>query len=144
MEERKFSRRSECNLEGVHPSLVMCARIALQKSACDFTVVEGVRDIKTQRRFLETGASRTMKSYHLKQSDGYGHAIDVYPFYDGRLQGAEKPRSAEERQRNEQSWKEIARAMKEAAVILGIRVTWGGDWESFVDMPHFQYEGRRG
>lgn len=37
-----------------------------------------MRDIETQRKYLATGKSTTMNSKHLKQSDGYSHAVDLY------------------------------------------------------------------
>jgi peptidoglycan L-alanyl-D-glutamate endopeptidase CwlK len=30
--------------------------------------------------------------------------------------------------------------MKQAAKELDVKLTWGGDWKSFVDMPHYQIE----
>jgi hypothetical protein len=30
--------------------------------------------------------------------------------------------------------------MKQAAGEAKVKITWGGDWPSFVDMPHFQIE----
>ena len=128
---RKFSERSLKNLSGVHPDLVKCVEIALQLSTVDFTVIEGVRTIEKQREYFNKGASRTMNSYHLKQADGYGHAVDIYPFYDGKVQ-VNAPFS---------KFREIAMAMKQAADTLLIKITWGGDWKSFVDSPHYQFEG---
>lgn len=142
MADRKFSQRSLNNLAGVHPDLVRCAELALQASACDFTVIEGLRTAARQKELIARGASRTMRSYHLRHGDGYGHAIDLYPYYNGSVQGASTPKSPEERKQNEACWREIARAMKQAASSLGIRITWGGDWKSFCDMPHYQYEGK--
>lgn len=127
---RKFSERSLKNLSGVHPDLVKCVEAALQLSTVDFTVIEGVRSIEKQREYFNKGASRTMKSYHLKQADGYGHAVDIYPFYDGKVQ-VNAPFS---------KFREIATAMKQAADTLLITITWGGDWKSFVDSPHYQIE----
>jgi hypothetical protein len=30
--------------------------------------------------------------------------------------------------------------MKKAALELGVRITWGGDFKTFVDLPHYQIE----
>lgn len=127
---RVFSERSRKNLQGVHPDLVRCCEQALQTSAVDFTVVEGLRSMERQEELLAQGYSQTLKSYHLKQADGFGHAVDLYPFFNGKVQVS----AAEAR------WREIAMSMKEAALDLGIRITWGGDWRKFVDMPHYQLE----
>ena len=82
----KFSKRSLRNLEGVHPLLVNVVHRALELSNIDFTVVEGLRTIEKQREYVAKGASKTMNSYHLKQKDGYGHAVDIYPYYNGSVQ----------------------------------------------------------
>lgn len=127
---RKFSARSLKALSGVHPDLIAVARLALVKSGVDFTVVEGVRDLETQRKYCEKGVSKTMKSRHLVQPDGFGYAVDIYPYYDGSVQ-CEAP---------EAHFKDIAEAMQSAADELGVNITWGGCWQGFCDMPHYQLE----
>lgn len=128
----QFSARSRKALDGVHPDLVRVAQRALEITEVDFTVIEGLRSLEKQRQYYEQGASRTMQSYHLRQNTGYGHAVDLYPYFDGSVQVHAMP----------EKWKAIAAAMKQAADELSVKITWGGDWKSFVDMPHFQYEGR--
>lgn len=132
MADRKFSQRSLNNLQGVHPDLVLCVKAALQASEVDFTVVEGMRTLEKQREYFSKGASRTMRSYHLRQPDGFAHAVDLYPYFDGKVQVTAPDRY----------WRMIAVAMKKVAADIGVRITWGGDWKSFCDMPHYQYEGR--
>ena len=127
---KTFSQRSIKAMAGVHPDLVKVAYRALELCNTDFTVIEGVRTVEKQREYLAKGASRTMKSYHLVHEDGYGHALDIYPYYDGSVQ-CEAPYA---------KFKEISEAMKAAATELGVRITWGGDWKSFQDTPHYQIE----
>ena len=129
-----LSRRSENALVGVHPKLVSCVRRAIQLTTQDFTVVEGLRTIEKQREYVAKGVSKTLKSYHLVQRDGYGHAVDLYPYYDGSVQ-CEAPKAR---------FDKIADAMKRAAFELGITITWGGDWKGAWDTPHFQLEPRDG
>ena len=127
----RLSQRSIKALEGVHPSLVACVKRALEITEQDFTVVEGLRSVETQKKYVARGASKTLKSYHLRQpSTGYGHAVDLYPYYDGSVQ-VDAPFSR---------FRQISQAMKQAAAELGITITWGGDWKSFVDSPHYQIE----
>lgn len=126
-----FSKRSLKNLDGVHPNLVAVVVLALRNSAVDFTVVEGLRDLETQKKNVAKGVSQTMNSRHLKQSDGYGHAVDLYPYYAGSVQ-VNAP---------EEKFRAIADAMQKAADNLGFIITWGGTWKTLVDTPHFQYEG---
>lgn len=129
----RFSARSLGNLGGVHPALVQVAHRALMLSPCDFTVTEGLRSVDRQRVLVDNGSSRTMKSYHLLQDDGYGHAIDVYPYWGGRVH-------VESTRENLEKFEEIAAAFKTAAAELNVIITWGGDWKTFRDCPHFQIE----
>lgn len=133
-----MSKRSRNNLAGVHPKLVECVEEALRITTQDFTVVEGVRTIEKQREYFKKGASKTMNSRHLKQPDGFGHAVDLYPYYDSSVQ-VDAPFSR---------FKAIKDAMFTAAEKVGCRLTWGADWdhdgdsndERFVDSPHYQIE----
>lgn len=132
----KLSARSLRNLDGVHPTLVACVKTAIELTTQDFTVVEGLRTLEKQREYFNKGASKTMKSKHLKQSDGYGHAVDLYPYYDGSVQ-VNAPFA---------KFEDIKVAMFKAAAMHGCSLTWGADWDndgstsdhSFIDSPHFQ------
>ena len=126
MENYRLSKRSEDNLIGVHPQLVSVVRRGLILSPVDFTVVEGLRTIERQRQLLAQGVSKTLNSRHIK-----GEAVDLYPYYDGKVQ---IPKSSHN------SWFLIAEAMAEAAEEQGVRITWGGHWVTIIDMPHYQIE----
>lgn len=124
----KFSQRSLNNLKGVHPDLVKVATKALEYSAVDFVVTEGVRTIERQKQLVAQGKSKTMNSRHIT-----GHAIDIVPVSgSGALLWNQCP--------------DVAQAMFEAAKELGIPIRWGGDWdmdgdskdEKFYDGPHFE------
>lgn len=127
---RKFSKRSLNNLEGVHPKLRAVVEAALQRSEVDFTVVEGLRTYERQVQLKKDGFSKTLKSYHLKQSDGHGHAVDLYPYYNGSVQV----------EPDKEKWLMINKAMMECAEELGVNLTWGGNWKTIVDQPHYQIE----
>ena len=118
-----FSKRSLKNLEGVRPELVKVVRRALEISQVDFTVIEGVRTLGRQRALVKGGASRTMRSRHLT-----GHAVDLAPYVNGNIRW---------------DWPlfyPIAKAMKQAAKELNVKIRWGGDWKRFRDGPHFQLQ----
>lgn len=117
----KLGKRSLKRLEGVHPDLVRVVKRAIELTEIDFTVLEGVRTKARQKKLFEAGASKTMNSRHLT-----GHAVDLGAYVDRRV-----------------AWdwplyRKIADAMKEAAIDEGVYITWGGDWRSFKDGPHFQ------
>lgn len=117
----RLSSRSRSRLEGVHPDLVRIVERAIEITEVDFGVTEGLRTLERQKELLAIGATRTLNSRHLT-----GHAVDLVA-YEG----------------SEISWHwplyyKIADAMKAAADELGVKITWGGDWKSFKDGPHFQ------
>ncbi len=113
--------RSRSRLEGVHPDLVKVVEHAIEITPVDFTVLEGVRTVERQFELVDRGASWTMRSRHLT-----GHAVDLAPIVDGEV-----------------SWHwpdyyQLARAVKKAAVEVGVDVEWGGDWVKVLDGPHWQ------
>ncbi|XPV75188.1 MAG: M15 family metallopeptidase [Desulfovibrio sp.] len=137
----KLGRRSLGNLSGVHPIMVAIVCLAILKTKRDFTVIDGVRTIEEQKALFASGDSETMKSKHLPQKDGFGHAVDLLPLFDGK--GSYKSMEA---------FGEVKVAMDEAADELGVNIIWGNDWdddgipvrqdpdENFVDAPHFQLD----
>lgn len=127
MSQFQLSQRSLTRLVGVHPDLVAVVKLTIQRTAVDFTVVEGVRTVAQQREYVERGASKTMNSYHLPQADGLGHAVDLAPLVDGSIPW-----------NNWQAFADLASVVKACAAELGVPVEWGGDWKLFKDGPHFQ------
>ena len=103
-------------LNGVHPDLVKVVKRAIRITAQDFTVHDGLRTIEEQRRYVATGVSKTMNSMHRQQADGYGHAVDLVPYINGKLRW---------------EWPAIypiAAAVRIAAEELKVAVRWGGIW----------------
>lgn len=138
-----FSRNSRSKLAGVHPKLIAVVERALSISNTDFSVIDGLREYAVQLRYVKTGASKTLKSKHLKQPDGFGHAVDLLPYKAGQ--------SSDERWEDASGFMEVSRAMLQASFELGVKIRWGGDWdrdgktrsqgdkdEKFVDLPHFE------
>jgi peptidoglycan L-alanyl-D-glutamate endopeptidase CwlK len=119
----KFSNRSLNNLKGVDMKLVDLMTEVLQKSPYDFGITEGLRTIEKQKEYVRTGKSQTMNSYHLK-----GKAVDIVVYKDGEVTWDLK------------YYKEIADLVKRIAAEKGLKITWGGDWKTLVDGPHFQIE----
>ena len=115
---------SKAKLVGVHPKLAQVVERAIELTQQDFSVHEGLRTADRQRRLVAAGASRTMNSKHIKQADGYGHAVDLLPWGDFDGNGTKEI---------SWSWEHfypIADAMRQAATELGINVRWGGCWET--------------
>ncbi len=122
-----LSARSISRLEGVHPALVKVVKAAIAISKTDFTVVEGRRTLEKQREYFLAGKSRTMKSRHLT-----GHAVDLMPYGDfdgdGDMEGSWELKN----------FYPLNDAMQQAAAALGVKLTWGGSWATFIDAPHFE------
>lgn len=119
----ELSQRSLERLKGVNADLVKVVKRAIQISEYDFMVVEGLRSIETQREYVKKGVSKTMNSRHLT-----GNAVDLAPLENGAIDW----------NNSKSQFDSIAKAMKQAASELGVKIEWGGDWKSFVDKPHFQ------
>lgn len=120
-----LGQRSLAQLAGVHPKLVSVVKRAIALTSQDFTVQEGLRSIETQRLYVKRGVSKTMASKHLRQPDGYGHAVDLVPWINGQPRWEWDPIWA------------IAQAVDLASEELGIKVIWGAVWDRRMD----QYGG---
>lgn len=130
---RQWSNRSLSNMRGIHPDLRCVLDRALQESPVDFVITEGLRTLARQRELLRIGASTTMNSRHLT-----GHAVDLYAWVDLNVDG--KVEFAE--MSNPRLMKQIADAIKAAALAEDVPIVWGGDWRTFKDMPHFELNRR--
>lgn len=108
-------------MQGVHPDMVRVMRRALELSHIDFTILEGLRTLERQHELFAQGASTTMNSRHLT-----GHAVDVAPIIDGAITW------------HWPHYHELAAIVKQAAIDCGVKLEWGGDWQSFQDGPHWQ------
>lgn len=117
----RLSQKSIDRLSGVHPDLVAVVKRALEITEVDFAVLEGVRSRARQEQLFKQKATKTMNSRHLT-----GHAVDLGAYVGGSIRW---------------DWPlyyQIADAMKAAAAELEIPLTWGGDWKTFPDGPHFE------
>ena len=121
-----FSQRSLNNLKGVDGRLVNLCKRVLEKGVIDFVVVEGLRTIERQRELVRTGASQTMKSYHLR-----GKAVDLYPY--------PIPENLNDKEYRKK-WFQLGELMEKTAKEMKLNITWGHRWKKFDDTPHFQLE----
>ncbi len=114
--------KSRAELKGVHPDLVRIVERAIEITTQDFSVHDGLRTEEEQKRYVAAGVSQTMNSMHRTQSDGYGHAVDLVPFINGKLRW---------------EWPAIypiASAVWQAAKELGVDIRWGGAWIDMRDI----------
>jgi len=106
---------------------------------------ESARACVRQNQLVDQGKSWTWRSKHLRQKDGYAHAVDLIATGDLDLDG-----DIDATDRSliwaPDIYRLIADAMCEAAADLGIQIRWGGDWdcdgdtgdENHFDGPHFE------
>lgn len=123
----QIDARSERNLSRVHPDLVKVMRkaFAINKGP-QFVITEGARTVERQRQLVAAKASRTMNSRHIPGKDGYAKAVDIAFVIDGKARW---------------DWplfRNAADTIKSAAKAVGVPITWGGDWRTFKDGPHFE------
>jgi peptidoglycan L-alanyl-D-glutamate endopeptidase CwlK len=113
--------RSLSRLQGVHPDLVRVVQKAATMSDLDFTVLEGLRTVERQKQLFAQKATKTMNSRHIT-----GHAVDLAPMIGGKI-----------------SWdwplyNRLSKIVKAAAAAEKVSITWGGDWRTFKDGPHWE------
>ena len=112
----RLGKGSRKNLEGVHPDLVWIVHYAIRITDQDFTVTDGLRTWDEQIENVRTGVSQTMKSKHLIQPDGWGHAVDLVPWVNQQVR-----------------WEllacyKIMEAIRRASCARGCLIRWGGAW----------------
>lgn len=119
-----LGNKSLAELTGVHPKLVGVVKRSIQLTTQDFSVHDGLRTEAEQREYVRRGVSKTMNSMHMKQGDGFGHAVDLVPYINGVLRWEWKPIYA------------VASAVHAAAKELGVDLIWGGVWDRpFEQLP---------
>lgn len=137
----QFGKRSLDSLKGVHPDLIKLMKEAIKDTPVDFTIVQGVRTASEQKALYAKGRTAPgpkvtnldgyrKKSNHQPKDDGFGYAVDLYPYVNGSVQ-VDHP--------NVLNWqKQIANHIKVVAKELNIIIVWGGDWKTPFDPPHFE------
>lgn len=140
-----FGKRSRERLHGVHPDLVLVVSRALLYSEVDFAITEGMRSYERQLELVAKGRSWTENSRHLRQRDGYSHAIDVVAAGDLDLDG-DVDTTDRSLIWSPSYYHKIADAFMRAASELMVPLRWGGDWDcdgdtgdqQHFDGPHFE------
>lgn len=116
----RLGARSRRELAGVHPGLAAVVERALGMTTVDFAVHDGLRTATEQHELFRRGASQLdgyrKLSKHQAQADGFGHAVDLVPWLEGRLRW---------------EWPllyVVAGAVRQAARAESVGVRWGGCW----------------
>ena len=130
MKMYKFSKRSLDNLKNVDQRLVDICNELIKE--IDFTVIEGYRTLERQKELFDAGFSK-IDGIKKKGKHNYSPslAIDIIPYKKGHnpFDGSEE---------STKMFKELNKAFDKVAKKLGIKYEWGGNWKTFVDLPHYQ------
>lgn len=126
-----LGRVSNEKLIDVHPDLARVVRRAIEITGQDFSVAEGLRS-QAQANANAASGTGIKNSRHLRQPDGYSHAVDLWP--------------APLNWKNLDAFRLVAHAMLQAADEIDVPLQWGADWDTDgiegergeFDMPHFQ------
>jgi peptidoglycan L-alanyl-D-glutamate endopeptidase CwlK len=132
----KFSKRSLNNLSRVDANLRLVFETAIETSPYDFAITHGHRSPEQQRKLYDQG--RTFPGKVVTNCDGYikkskhnylpSKAVDIAIFVEGKLTWEAK------------YYKAVAAHISLIAYELNVKVTWGGNWKTFKDYPHFEIE----
>lgn len=122
----KFSKRSRKRLDTCHPDLIRLCEAVIKE--VDISILEGHRGEDRQNLLYEEGYS-TVRYPHSRHNSYPSHAVDI-AFYP--IDWFDKER-----------WKELGRFVKQVAEEIGVEIEWGGDWQTFQDMPHFQLKRQK-
>ena len=126
----KLSHRSLERLNGVNALLIAIAVEAIKDSPFDFGIPRhgGFRTASEQNLLYKQRPKITNKDgYYKKSYHQTGRAFDIYAYVNGKA-----------------SWDKrylepIARHIQKVAKDrYKVNLKWGGDWKTFVDLPHFQ------
>lgn len=119
-----LNQRSLDRLKGVHPDLVRLIKASREASPTRFEVSEGLRTKERQAELVKAGKSQTQNSRHLT-----GHAVDIVVLNNDGSASWSFDR-----------YKSVADVFKKEAARLGVKITWGGDWKTLKDGPHFELD----
>lgn len=127
----KLSPRSERCLIGVHPDLIRVVRAAanMANGALEFIVTDGARTLLRQTELVRVGASHTMRSRHLPESNmcHMACAVDLAAMLAGEVKW------------DWPLYHQLDALMQAAAKAEGVPIEWGGTWAGKnADGPHFQ------
>ena len=96
----------------------------------DVSVLEGERTKSDQEKYYKKGTSnakfgQSPHNYHPSL------AVDIIPYPVPKTSNGEWDNNSE-------IWDDMSMLVKEISKELGIDITWGGDFKSLVDKPHFE------
>ena len=141
-----FTQSSLDKMKKVHPKLVEVMKEAIKNSPFDFRITDGARTAEEQFALYQKGRTlpgpkvtncdgKKFKSNHQIKSDGFGHAVDIFPC--GVVENGVYRKFTSEEGYDEKKLKLIANHILAIAKSKNINIEWGGNWKMH-DTPHFE------
>nr|DAR53832.1 MAG TPA: Lysozyme [Caudoviricetes sp.] len=141
-----FTQSSLDKMKKVHPKLIEVMKAAIENSPFDFRITDGARTTEEQFALYQIGRSKPgrivtncdgkrAKSNHQIKSDGYGHAVDIFPC--GVIENGEYRKFTSAEGYDEKKLKLIADHILAVAKSKNVNIEWGGNWK-MNDTPHFE------
>ena len=141
-----FVQSSLDKMKKVHPKLIEVMKAAIENSPYDFRITDGARTAEEQFALYQIGRSKPgrivtncdgkrAKSNHQIKSDGFGHAVDIFPC--GVIENGVYRKFTSEEGYDDKKLKLIANHILEVAKSKNVNVEWGGNWKMH-DTPHFE------
>ncbi|BBM40548.1 hypothetical protein JCM16776_0768 [Leptotrichia shahii] len=141
-----FSQESLDKMKKVHPKLVEVMKAAITNSPFDFRITAGARTAEEQFALYQKGRTlpgpkvtncdgKNFKSNHQIKSDGYGHAVDIFPC--GVIENGVYRKFTSDEGYDDKKLRLIANHILAVAKSKNVNVEWGGNWKMH-DTPHFE------
>ena len=141
-----FSQESLDKMKKVHPRLVEVMKAAIVNSPFDFRITAGARTAEEQFALYQKGRTlpgpkvtncdgKNFKSNHQIKSDGYGHAVDIFPC--GVIENGVYRKFTSDEGYDDKKLRLIANHILAVAKSKNVNVEWGGNWKMH-DTPHFE------
>lgn len=121
----QFGKSSLAKLRTTHPQCQEVLLEAIENSPIDFGVSSGLRTAEEQYQLYCDGKSQLDGHNNLSNHQS-GGAVDVFAYVDGKASYDREHLSM------------VAGVILSTAERLEVEMGWGGHWESFTDMPHFE------
>lgn len=121
-----FSENSKRALASAHPDLQRLFNEIIQYRDC--IIIEGHRSKAEQNRLFELDRS-TLRWPDSKHNVSPSLAVDVMPY---------NPTKPHIRWDDQDQIREFAGFVFGVAATMGINLTWGGHWKTFLDFPHWE------
>lgn len=116
-----FSKNSKEKLRSCDPLIQDVLNDAIKHY--DFSVVDGHRDMARQNQYFNEGTSK-LRWPDSRHNSFPSLAVDIIPYPS--------------QYSDEQEFYTMATYVLASANRLGVRLDWGGHWQTFKDLPHFE------